>query len=315
MTIYMSLSVKDSKDYSKKERDVFAFLSLHGTQRVVGTASVKEIEYASDYDLMEYVSFGRDLEMYEMILDMFREKFRKAYKSKSIWITDFKCGILPGGKPIRWDRQSIEDGYMVIEDRRVNFVDCLQQKSIIKLDVISLIDKLFHEFSEIYFINFGDFKVYNPITTRKENIETSLLLDVQHYAGEGNYYKALKRLFAYFRISGKEPQLVKTFVDFFNSPVGELSSYKSDLELISIILNQKFRPAKQSDIIYNLKYIEKKINPQFKPLVSGILKHKKDSHAVLKNTEEVEEILNEQIQTETKRFIGSVKKLYSYIKV
>jgi len=314
MVIYMSLSVKEPKDYSKKERDVFAFLSLQGTQRVVGTASVKEIDYASDYDLMEYVSFGRAVEMYEMILDLFREKFRKAYSSKSIWITDFKCGVLPGGKPIRWDRKSVEDGFIVIEDRKVNFIDCLQQKSIIKLDVISLIDKLFHEFSEIYFINFGDFKVYNPVTTKKENIEVSLLLDVQHYASSGNYFKALKRLFAYFRIAEKEAPLVQTLVDFFNSPVGELASYKSDLELISIILSQKFRPAKRSDILHNLKYIEKHINPKFKVLVSGILAHK-DSNAILKNTEQIEEILNEQIQTETKRFIGSVKKLYSYIKV
>jgi hypothetical protein len=97
--------------------------------------------------------------------------------------------------------------------------------------------------------------------------------------------------------------------------VGELSSYKSDLELVSIMLNQKFRLVKKSDILYNLKYIERNINPQFKALVSGILKHKGDSHALLKNTEEVEEILNVEIQAETKRFIASTKKLFSFIKV
>ena len=310
----MSLSEKESKDYSKGEKKVFAFLSLHGTQRVVGTASIKEVDYASDYDLMEYVSFSRGLEVYECVLDLFREKYRTAYKSKTVWITDMKCGTLPGGKPIRWTRESIEAGFQVIEDRKVQFVDCLQQRAMIKMDVISLIDGLFHEFSEIYFVTFGDFKTYNPVTTKKENIESSLLLDIRHYAGDGNYFKALKRLFAYLRISEKEPALVQTLVDFFNSPVGELNSYKSDLELISIILEQKFRPAKQKDILHNLRYIEKHINPQFKALVSNILKYK-DSHAVLKNTKEVEEILNGEIQSETKRFIGATRKLYSYIKV
>jgi hypothetical protein len=311
----MSLEVKEPKDYTKKERDVFAFLSLHGTQRVVGTASVKEVEYASDYDLMEYVSFSRGVEVYECVLDLFREKYRTAYKSKTVWITDFKCGVLHGGQPIRWTKESIEAGFQVIEDRKVNFIDCLQQKSIIKMDVISLIDGLFHEFSEMYFVHFGDFKTYNPVTTKKENIETSLKLDILNYTGKGNYFKALKRLFAYLRISEKDPKLVETLVDFFNSRVGELNSYKSDLELISIMLTQKFRIVKQKDILHNLKYIEKHINPQFKALVSNILKYKNNGHAVLKHTEEVEEILNGEIQSETKKFIASTRKLSSYIKV
>jgi hypothetical protein len=194
------------------------------------------------------------------------------------------------------------------------FVDCLQQQSIIKMDVISLVNGLFTEFSEMYFINFGDFKTYNPITTKKENIETNLLLDVQSYAGDENYYKALKRLFAYLRISESNPALLKTLVNFFNSKVGELASYKSDLELITIMLEQTFRKVKESDIRYNLTYIEKNINPLFRSLVSGILQEK-GSHAVLKHTKEVEKILDGEIQSETKKFIQSTKKISSYIKV
>ena len=310
----MSLTVKEPKEYKKAEQKVFALLSLHGTQRVVGTGSVKEIEYAADLDLMEYVDFNRTLEVYECVLDVFREKYRNAHACKTVWITDFKCGILAGGKPIRWTRESINAGYQFIEDRKVMFVDCLQQKSIIKMDVISLVDGLFTEFSEMYFINFGDFKTYDPITTKKENIETNLLLDVQSYASDGNYYKALKRLFAYLRLSESNPYVLNSLVKFFNSKVGELASYKSDLELITIMLEQKFRIVKEKDIVHNLKYIEKNINPLFKSLVSGILQQK-GSHAVLKNTKEVEEILDNEIQSETKKFIQSTKKIYPYIKV
>jgi hypothetical protein len=260
---------------------------------------------------MEYVTFSRNLEVYECVLDVFREKYSNAHANKTVWITDFKCGVLPGGKPIRWTRQTVNAGHQFIEDKKVMFVDCLQQKSIIKMDIISLVDGLFTEFSEMYFINFGDFKTYDPITTKKENIETNLLLDVKSYAGEGNYYKALKRLFAYLRISETNPKLMNSLLNFFNSKVGELASYKSDLELITIMLEQTFRTVKEKDIVHNLKYIEKNINPQFSSLVSGIL----DSGDLLKQTKAVEEILNEQIQDETKRFIQSSKKIYSYIKV
>jgi len=307
----MTLTEKTAKDYSQGEKKVFALLSLHGTQRVVGSGALKEIDYAADLDLMEYVEFGRSLEVYECVLDVFREKYRNAHASKTTWITDFKCGVLPGGKPIRWTRQSINAGHVFIEDKKVMFVDCLQQKSIIKMDVISLVDGLFTEFSEMYFINFGDFKTYNPVTTKKENIETNLLLDVQSYQNKGNYYKALKRLFAYLRISETNPKLMNSLLNFFNSKVGELASYKSDLELVTIMLEQTFRPVKEKDILHNLKYIEKNINPLFKDLVSGILA----SGSILQRTKEVEEILNEQIQDETKQFIQSSKKIYPYIKV
>jgi hypothetical protein len=310
----MTLNIKQPRDYSTKESDVFAFLTLHGTQRVVGTASVKEIDYAADYDLMEYIHFGRSEEVYELILTLFREKFRTAHKSKTIWLTDFKCGVLAGGKPIRWKKEDLDRGFQIIEDNKIYFVECLQEQSVIKLDAIVLINGLFHEFSEIYLMSFGDFKTYNPITTKAENIEVALLRDVKHYTEKGNYYKALKRLFAYLRISGKNAPLLQELTDYFNSSVGELASYKSDLELVSIMLGQSFRPVKHRDIIYNIKYIEKHINPSFKDLVKSIIREKTDDR-IKKHTEEVEEILNSRIQEETKKFIATNKKIYSYIRV
>ncbi len=164
------------------------------------------------------------------------------------------------------------------------------------------------------FLTFGDFKTYNPITTKAENIEVALLRDVKHYTETGNYYKALKRLFAYLRISGKHAPLLQELTDYFNSSVGELSSYKSDLELVSIMLGQSFRPVKHKDIVFNLKYIEKHINPSFKDLVKSILKEKTHDK-IRKHTEEVEEILNQRIQAETKTFISTNKKIYPYIKI
>jgi len=307
------LTEKTAKDYSSGDKKVFALLSLHGTQRVVGSGSLKEIDYAADLDLMEYVSFSRDAEVYECVLDVFREKYRNAHATRTVWITDFKCGVLPGGKPIRWTRQTINAGHVFIEDRKILFVDCLQQKSIIKMDVISLVDGLFTEFSEMYFINFGDFKTYDPETTKKENIETNLLLDVQAYEAKGNYYKALKRLFAYLRISESNPTLMNSLLNFFNSKVGELSSYASDLELVDTMMDQTFRPVDAEDIVGNLTYIEKNINPLFKDLVSGILDGKGEE--ILLRLKGVQEILNQQIQDETKRFIQSSKKISPYIKV
>jgi hypothetical protein len=126
--------------------------------------------------------------------------------------------------------------------------------------------------------------------------------------------KTLKRLFAYLRISETDPALQQELVSFFNSSVGELSSYKSDLELISIMLEQSFRPVKRKDIIYNLKYIEKHISPNFKDLVKSILKMK-TMKQIKEHTQQTGEILNNDIQNNTKTYIKSNKKLYSFVKV
>jgi hypothetical protein len=310
----MAINIKQPKDYTKSERDVFGFLHLTGTQRVVGTSSIKEIEYAADYDLMEYVAFERTAEVYDMVYTLFKEKFKTAYKSKNIYITDFKCGVLPGGKPIRWRREDMNRGYIIIEDVKHFFVNCLQEEGMIKMDIISLIDGLFHEFSEIYFISFGELKTYNPELTKKKNIEIGLQQDIQYYKGEGNYYKALKRLFAYLKLSGGNPALLEDLIQFFNSKVGELAGYKSDLELVSIMIDQKFKPISTGIIVKNVKHIEKNINPAFKDLVKTILREK-TKNGIKKHTEKVEEILNAEVQKNAKQYISSNKKIYSYIKV
>jgi hypothetical protein len=310
----MAIHIKQNKDYTKYEKKLFGFLHLNGIQRVVGTASIKEIKYASDYDLMEVVSFDRTIEMYECVYTLFKEKFKTAYKSKNIYIIDFKCGVLPGGKPIRWLRSDINKGHIIIEDVKYYFVNCLQQEGRIKMDIIGLIDGLFHEFSEIYIMSFGDFKTYNPVETKKKNIEIGLKKDIQEYSKEGNYFKALKRLFAYLKLSDKNPELSEELIHFFNSKTGELSSYKNDMELVSVMIEQKFKPVNVGIIIKNIKHIEQHINPAFKHLVKTILREK-TKPKINTHTKKVEEILNAEVQKNTIEFIKSNKKIYSYINI
>jgi hypothetical protein len=302
-------SVKSDKDYNAGEKKIFRFLSLQGTEAVIGTASLKEIDYAADYDLMEYVNYNRNCCVYELVLNLFREKFRTAYLSTTIWIIDFKCGVLPGGQPLRWTRESINDGYQIIEDKPYYFVDCLQQKSIIKLDVISSINKIFHEFSEMYFFHFDDFTTYESHVKRSDLIKTSLLIDVKYYQSMGQYYKALKRLFAYFRISNNK--LIPLLIDFFNSNVGKLAAYNNDLEIILTMKTQSFRPVPKKEIMYNLKHVEKNIDASVRSLVTSII----SSTNVQRSIEETILIINDTIQEKTKQFIASNKKIYSYIKV
>ena len=182
------------------------------------------------------------------------------------------------------------------------------------MDIIGLIDGLFHEFSEIYIMSFGDFKTYNPVETKKKNIEIGLKKDIQEYSKEGNYFKALKRLFAYLKLSDKNPELIEDLTQFFNSKTGELSSYKNDMELVSVMIEQEFKPVNVGIIIKNIKHIEQHINPAFKHLVKTILREK-TKPKINTHTKKVEEILNAEVQKNTIEFIKSNKKIYSYINI
>jgi hypothetical protein len=311
--VLVVLNRKTIDDYNKHDRRMFAFLSIAGDQRVIGSASIKEMKYTSDLDLMEHVVYNREIDCYKLVLDLFREKFRTAYASSNIWITDFKCGVLAGDIPIRWNRLEIEQGCKIIDDKIIKFIDCLQQKSTIKMDVISLINDELNEISENYYIHFGDFITYNKVDNLKTNIETSLLKDIQKYKNKGNAFKALKRLFSYLRISKKSPSLLKMLLKFFNSSTGELGSVRSDLEIITIVIDQNFRPASLYVLKNNLKTIEKRICDDYKGLIKLILS-KKTKPSMLNHTNRAIEIINEKIQILTEEFINSnIKKLNKYI--
>jgi hypothetical protein len=163
---------------------------------IIGTGNDPEILYKTDIDLQEYITYNNDnIQIYNNILNDYKNIFDKIKKIDNIEITDFKCGVLNGNIPIRWDYNSIKKGYQIIEDNKINFIDCLQEKSIIKIDLITLDNNIFTEYSNNYYYMFDDFST-NPNQLNKNQIEISLLKDAVYYRDEGRLYKSLKRLYA-----------------------------------------------------------------------------------------------------------------------
>ena len=136
-------------------KKVFKFLSITGLQTLVGSSADDDVIYSADYDLMEQKDFKKTNNVYNDILTLFRKKYIQASKPNSnIWIIDFKCGMFRG-QPIRWDKESIKLGYVVINDEPKYFVDCLQQESRIKMDVIAVdANGILNEYSDIYYNEF-----------------------------------------------------------------------------------------------------------------------------------------------------------------
>ena len=113
------------KILKKKEK----MISIESKVNVVGSASIKRSLYYSDYDLFEHVDDKSESMIYAHFLGL----FNKIIVMDNIVISDFKLGGL------RWTIYDIVKGV----NNGVSFNDALKKKSIIKIDIISLINGKF----------------------------------------------------------------------------------------------------------------------------------------------------------------------------
>jgi hypothetical protein len=245
-------------DFNNKITDVFNLLSITGKYNVIGSSSLKSILYNSDYDLDELIKSKKNI--YREIFKTFQKKFQEANKNPDIFLTDFKCGIDINKDPLRWDKNDMKKGFKTLQGSTITFEDALKMKSVIKLDAIVLINGVFTEFSENYYLKIGDAANFEPEEAKIENILQSIKESFEDYFDEKNYLKALKRIFAYKKLEGGNEKQLDLLIHFFNSWVGLLSYNKSELDILSLLLENKFRKPKLEDIKNNLQIIKQSLS-------------------------------------------------------
>lgn len=273
---------------------IFNFLSITGLQTLVGSSADEDVVYSADYDLMEEKDFKKDLNIYNKILDLFRKKYKIALNPKSnIWIIDFKCGTFRG-QPIRWDKDSIKKGYILIDNEPKYFVDCLQQDSRIKMDVIAVdTNGNINEYSDIYFIKIGSTELTREIGDEENAI--LIFRDMHNYINEKNYFKAVKRLYSYAKIKNMKP-LIKALLKVINSQLGRQSKLIADLNTINELINNNFRKVPKSIILHNLSKLGLKMsNNKSLKAISAELTDLTTKNSELLNNEVMEVVKNNKL--------------------
>ena len=119
------------------------------------------------------------------------------------------------------------------ENNGITFEDALKQKSIIKMDIVTLQNGKFIEISEVYNI-YVDGESNSDYS--KENIRKELTDDMNQQIKEGNLMKALKRKYSLLNLDNKDKAVREKLIDYFNSPIGLLNRSKSDLETLLIVI-------------------------------------------------------------------------------
>ena len=275
------LEKKTINDYNKDVKQVFNMLTITGNYRVIGSASLKKIKYNSDYDLEELVKEQKGKTMLDKIFNMFKNKFIDCMNNKNFFITDFKCGLDTNGEPLRWSYKDMMKGWKILENgRKMTFQECILIKTIMKMDLIALIDGIFTEFSENYLFQIGTDANFLKHELEPDHIEAGIKKSLDEYLNiQQNYWKSLKRLFSLsLRKKMIDKKMTKYFIDFFNSNTGLINKCKNEFDILLVILEQKFRKPEIKDIHFNILKINewaKEANIDIQKTTNTLLKLKK----------------------------------------
>ena len=105
----------------------------------------------------------------------------------------------------------------------------LKKKSMIKMDIVTLLNGRFIEIMEVSNINIDN---ESNSDYSKEYIMKELKDDMNEQTKEGNLIKALKRKYGLLNLENKNKAVREKLIDYFNSPIGLLNRCKSDIETI-----------------------------------------------------------------------------------
>ena len=313
------LQVKDDDDFHEKIVETFKFLSIGKKYRLAGSSLMKPILYNTDFDLQERVTKkGVGLTNYlKHMAEVFKEKFRAASKDPNVYITDFKCGVDSFYDPekqrekyiLRWNKEDMKKGYKVVHGgRRRHLWECLLDKTTLKLDIVVLINNIFEEFSEIYFIDIDGHKNYDETT--KEDICKSIYDNYLKYTREGMPYKGLKRLYSVYKMNPKRHlRAIQNLTNFFNTESGLIYKNKSQLGVLTEILKQKFREPDIQAVKNNLEIVKQSLGYVYKidmkkdiPKVIEAITRLTSKALMISRMEKLEEYLQSVINKEAIKF-------------
>ena len=215
----------NEKQYNNNIKKIVKLMSMESKVNIVGSAKIRRNIYYSDYDSFSTVKGKNE----NMIYNHFKSVFEIIRNSENTIITDFKLGENSKGEPLRWTYEEIKRK----ENNGITFDDAIKQKSMIKMDIVTLLNGRFIEITEVYNIYIdgesnSDYSI--------ENIRKELIDDMNEQIKEGNIMKALKRKYSLLNLDNKDKMIREKLIDYFNSPIGLLNRCKSDLETLLIVI-------------------------------------------------------------------------------
>ncbi len=245
---------KQHNDFLDKQLlNVFHFLSIyHHKSILIGSSGIRNFLYTNDYDLNENFDANNTPEVIKKLHLEFINIFKKAKLSNDIYILDFKCGITNDNEPIRWSYNDLIKGFQTVNNIKYLFTNCLLQDSTIKIDICYLLNNIFQDITNNYFIEFTKKSKNSNISQINQTIKT-LKEEMKLFIKDKNYIKALKRLFSIQKLTHN---LNPNLLHILNSFIGRFYKGIVNLKLIITMLEQTFKPISLEIIYINIENVK-----------------------------------------------------------
>ena len=214
------------RNYEPNVVEVLQAMSLTGDGkniRVIGSASLRRIQYAGDYDANEVTK-----KHISWVAKALGDVIRRLKQIPLLVIGDIKVGE-KDGEPYRWTPAEIEKGYK----KDISLEEAMRSGGIVKLDTIAVVSGgRYVEIGCVYRYGYDA----RPLTT--EEAMRELKDSIREELKDKNYWKALKRMFSIARLTGNKAR-VDRLTDVFNSDLGRLYSVISDITVLEYLIENK----------------------------------------------------------------------------
>lgn len=218
----------------------FKNISVDKHYKLIGSKNIRNLLYSNDYDINETLPYSKS----KLLDTKFLYIFKFCLKDPNYYILDFKCGVDIDNNSIHWATDEVFKGFKVINNRQYLFIDCIQQKELIKIDICYLLNGEFIDITNNY---------YFQNSPQKSSIVKNLQENIDELLDKQQYFKAIKRLFSIEMIKGN---VSDELLNFLNSDYGRLYKVIHDLNMVVIMMNQTFKQIKITIIKDNLQRIK-----------------------------------------------------------
>lgn len=170
---------------------------------------------------------------------------------------------------LRWTPKDVFKGYLKLRNgETISLVEAFKTSGITKVDVIAFVNGKYADFSNILLWK-GYSEMDEPIQSLKQN--------VIYYVKDGNYWKALKRIFSLAKGIDDE-DIQQMCLEVLNSKLGYLATIISDMEVLESLKQRNLTKKEKQNIKAELGAITDRLA---KVYIDGFKRPKKTSFSLL----------------------------------
>lgn len=220
----------------------------HNSFRIYGSFVYRLQSYPGDIDSSNLITYKLDDEeaAKDIVLQL-KVIVRKLLANRlNRFYSDLKAGVYENGEGIHWKAHEVLQGYRDIgvpdinghvTNKLISLYDAVQEKDkLLKLDMLALYDGKYVEVSCLYEIktNSGPLS-YMINRSDTKFLDTIIAVDTGKQLKKGNKFKVIKRIYSNAKIR-KDVKVMKLVEPLINSNLSKLSSLKSDISTLKLLI-------------------------------------------------------------------------------